>query len=80
MSHIVADAYTIYHRKGEFRFVFTFYSPDGRTRKDMIVVIEPAGAKSLHKDLGARLQEYERQHGKIEPWPKPKREGLVYIT
>jgi len=56
------------HGKEAFCIVFKFLSSDGNVIDKVHVAISPSGTKTLLNLLGDEMKDYEKEHGKVEPW------------
>ena len=68
---LFCNSFEIGHAKEAFILILRFESPDGY-KESIYVCISPAGATVLNEHLGKELEEYAKEHGKIEmgAWKK----------
>jgi len=68
---LFCNSFEIGHTKEVIILIFRFESPDGY-KESIYVCISPAGATVLNEHLGKELEEYVKEHGKIDlgTWKK----------
>ena len=62
---LFCNSFEIGHTKEAFILILRFESPDGY-KETVYVTISPAGATVLDEHLGKELEEYVKEHGKID--------------
>jgi hypothetical protein len=73
---LFCNAFEIGHTKEAFILILRFESPDGY-KETVYVTISPAGATVLNEHLGKELEDYVKEHGKIDlgTWKKTANNG-----
>ena len=69
---LFCNSFEVGHTKEAVILILKFESPDGY-KETVYVTISPAGATVLNEHLGKELEDYVKEHGKIDlgTWKKP---------
>jgi len=65
---LFCNSFEVGHNKEAFCLIFKFQGPNGNTVEATYVAVSPPGTKTLLEQLIAEMNDYEKEHGKVEPW------------
>jgi len=75
---LFCNSFEVGHSKEAFCLIFKFQGPNGKSVDATYVAVSPSGTKTLIDQLTAEMKDYEKEHGKVDPWKtegKPNSSG-----